>query len=66
MSYEVDMAKAIFSFGHLEMEVDTRITVIAMGMQPQFIPSLSVVLQNQDIYLGILKHVQQPWLQPIG
>ena len=48
------------------MEVDTRITVIAMGMQPQFIPLLSVVLQNPDIYLGIPKHVQQLWLQLIG
>ena len=55
-----------FSFGPQEMEVDTRITAIAMGMQPQFIPLQSVVHQNPDIYPGILKHVLQPWLQPTG
>ena len=55
-----------FLFGPQEMEVDTKITVIAMGMQPQFIPLRSVVPQNPDIYPGILKHVQQPWLQPTG
>ena len=54
------------SFGPQEMEVDTKITVIAMGMQHQFIPLQSVVHQNPDIYPGILKHVLQPWLQPTG
>ena len=64
--FELFFFQVQFLFGPQEMEVDTKITVIAMGMQPQFIPLRSVVPQNPDIYPGILKHVQQPWLQPTG